>query len=59
MAPKKKLSVIKKGKSAGKGSVKQQTMRDVYSTPNLAQIQRSIEKGTTHSAADFRTLAGW
>jgi hypothetical protein len=59
MAIKKKLSTNKKAKSAGKASVKRQTMRDVFSTPSLTQIQKSIEQGKTHSAAAFRTMAGW
>jgi hypothetical protein len=59
MSAKTKLSGSKKKKFVGKVSIKQKTMRDVLSTPSLAQIQKSIQQGVTRSAADFRTMAGW
>jgi hypothetical protein len=45
--------------SSKKASLKAALVRDVYSTPNLKQIQTSIAQGKTRTLADFRSFAGW
>ena len=45
-------------KKREKTALRKRSMQDVIVTPSIKQIEESIQKGTTHSINDFRTLAG-
>lgn len=58
-APSKRAAAPKPAPSSKPGSVQLRSARDPYRGPSAARIERSLDKGTTISLNDFRSIIKW